>query len=239
MFGMSKPKTSFRRDWVILTPVYDTLSMKQGILFDEMRRRTYWTQFSDGIAAVDVARNRLASWAIRGEFESVLFVDGDIGFAPEDATKLFQSDLPVVAGVYAKKGKRELASVFDGDEVKFGELGGLYKLKHAAAGFLRIKVAVLHKIIEDLNLPLCNEDMDGGFWPLFQPLIVQTPHLKHDYLADDYSFSERCRLCSIPVVADTTIRLWHWGEYPYSWEDAGADRARHKSYTVHFKEAQR
>ena len=29
-----------------------------------------------------------------------------------------------------------------------------------------------------------------------------------------------------PIIADTTIRLWHIGDYANSWEDAGIDRQR-------------
>ncbi len=31
-------------------------------------------------------------------------------------------------------------------------------------------------------------------------------------------------------MADTSIRLWHIGEYAYGWEDAGLDRPRHDSF---------
>ncbi len=31
-------------------------------------------------------------------------------------------------------------------------------------------------------------------------------------------------------MADTSIRLWHIGQYAYGWEDAGQDRVRHDSF---------
>ena len=59
----------------------------------------------------------------------------------------------------------------------------------------------------------------------------KSPHSKgHWYLADDYSFCERARQCGYKIMADTSIRLWHIGEYAYGWEDAGLDRPRHDSF---------
>ena len=50
------------------------------------------------------------------------------------------------------------------------------------------------------------------------------------YLSEDYSFCERARQCGYKIMADTSIRLWHIGEYRYGWEDAGQDRPRHDSF---------
>ena len=37
-----------------------------------------------------------------------------------------------------------------------------------------------------------------------------------------------------PIIADTTIRLWHVGDYSYSWEDAGIDRQRFGDFDFQF-----
>ena len=50
------------------------------------------------------------------------------------------------------------------------------------------------------------------------------------YLAEDYAFCERARQCGYKIMADTSIRLWHIGEYAYGWEDAGLERVRHDSF---------
>jgi hypothetical protein len=34
-------------------------------------------------------------------------------------------------------------------------------------------------------------------------------------------------------MADTTLRLWHLGSYPYGWEDAGRGVERFETY--HFE----
>ena len=77
---------------------------------------------SEGSSQVDVARNTLASDALHDGAEALMFIDADIGFDPADALRLLARPEPVLAGIYAKKGRRELASRFaDGiDEVVFG-----------------------------------------------------------------------------------------------------------------------
>jgi hypothetical protein len=187
-----------------------------------------------GCSAIDSARNEMASDALHDGAESVLFIDSDIGFDPADALRLLARPEPVVGGVYPKKGMRELASVFaDGvKELLFGpEAAGAYPLKYAATGFLRIKADVLRRMIDGLKLPLCNTHWGRGAWPFFQPLIVPHGPDKWHYLGEDWSFSHRLAQIGVTPVADTTIRLWHWGRYGFGWEDAGRTAERYRSYT--------
>jgi glycosyltransferase involved in cell wall biosynthesis len=189
---------------------------------------------SGGCSAVDVARNRLASAALHEGAESILFIDSDLGFDPADALRLLARPEPVVGGVYAKKGRRELTSVFaEGvEEVVFGAHAfGLYPMKYAATGFLRIKATVLRRMIEELGLPLCNTDWGRGEWPFFQPTVVETEKGGHHYLGEDWAFSHRLGRIGVTPLADTSIRLWHYGRHPFGWEEAGIDPQRHPSFT--------
>ena len=38
-----------------------------------------------------------------------------------------------------------------------------------------------------------------------------------------------------PIIADTTIRLWHIGDYAHSWEDAEIDRQRLADFDYRFE----
>jgi len=130
----------------------------------------------------------------------------------------------VVAGVYMKKGKPELASSFDPDldEIAFGPaVLGLYPLEYSAGGFLRIKIDVLCRMIEQLDLPLCNAMWEEGYWPFFQPMIVPFGVDGHfHYLSEDFAFSHRLRQMGITPMADTSARLTHIGPHGYTWEDS-------------------
>jgi hypothetical protein len=187
-----------------------------------------------GCSAVDVARNELLSEAIHEGAERMLFVDSDIGFDPADALRLLARPEPVIAGIYAKKGMREMASIFaDGvKEVLFGpDAAGPYPLKYAATGFLRMRVEVLRQMIADLRLPLCNTHWSRGVWPFFQPMVVPHGPDKWHYLAEDWAFSQRLSQIGVTPLADTSIRLWHWGRYSFGWEDAGNTVSRYQSYS--------
>jgi hypothetical protein len=186
-----------------------------------------------GCSAIDVARNEMISDALHDGAQSMLFIDSDIGFDPADALRLFARPEPVISGVYAKKGMRELASVFaDGiKEVLFGpEAPAPYPLRYAATGFLRIQASVLRRMVDELKLPLCNTHWGRGLWPFFQPEVVPHGPGKFHYLGEDWAFSYRLSQIGITPLADTSIRLWHWGRYGYTWEEAGSSPARYRSY---------
>ena len=192
---------------------------------------------SGGSSQVDVARNRLASEALHDGAESIFFIDSDIGFDPLDALRLLARPEPVVSGVYAKKGRREFASIFaDGvDEVVFGAHAfGLYPLKYAATGFLRIKTTVLRRMIEELDLPHCNTHWGRGDWPFFRPEVVPQGEGRRHYLGEDWAFSHRLARIGVTPMADTSIRLWHYGRYGYGWEDVGVESKRSATYTHRF-----
>ena len=186
-----------------------------------------------GCSAIDLARNELISAALLDGYESMLFIDSDIGFNPSDAHRLLARPEPVVAGVYAMKGQRALAGHFaeGSDRILFGpDVTGPYPLKYAAAGFLRIKAWVLRKLIEELELPLCNMKWGRGLWPFFLPMVVQQADGQPHYLSEDFAFSHRLGQIGITPVCDSTVRLFHWGRFGYTWEEAATEPVRHRSF---------
>ena len=185
-----------------------------------------------GSSQIDVARCEMASDALHDGAGSILFIDADIGFDPSDALHLLARPEPVVSGVYAKKGCRELASVFAPsvrDIVLGPAAAGPYPLQYAATGFLRVRVHVLRTLVERLNLPLCNVGWGRGFWPFFLPLVIPHPNGYH-YLGEDWAFSHRLAQAGFTPLADTSIRLRHHGSYGYGWEDLRASRMGDRSY---------
>ncbi len=232
-----KPKPSLppgRAKAVVLVPHLNGIDWECEQSLRKLEEEGVRVVRSGGSSSIDVARNRLASEALHDGAESIFFIDSDLGFDPLDALRLLARPEPVVSGVYAKKSRREFASIFaDGvTEVVFGAHAfGLYPLKYAATGFLRIKATVLRKMIDDLELPLCNRKWGRGEWPFFQPMIVPQEQGEHHYLGEDWAFSHRLSLIGVTPMADTSIRLWHYGRHPFSWEDAGADSKRFATFS--------
>lgn len=183
-----------------------------------------------GASQIDVVRNEMASVALHDDFDSMMFIDADVGFDPADAIKLFNRPEPVIAGVYAKKSRQEMASIFMDKDIVFGpKAPESYPLFFTAAGFLRIQTDVLRHLITELKLPLCNTKWGRGIWPFFMPVIVQTTDGLH-YLGEDWAFSYRLQQAKVPLFADTSFRLWHYGHYGFSWEDAGSPMQRFENY---------
>ncbi len=225
------------RHCVVLVPFQGRIvaQCQAGLL--ELERRGYTVRRIEGYSAIDQARNQLSSDALADGFDETMWIDSDVGFDPNDVDKLRQHGLPVSCGIYPKKGKRELAvHILPGtDKFQFGVHGGLHELLYGGTGFLHVRRHVYETMIEKLSLTVCNEHAGRPMWPFFQPLIRSAPAQAaneteprpgHWYLAEDFAFCHRARLCGFPIVADTSIRLWHIGDYAYSWEDAGIDRQR-------------
>ena len=67
---------------------------------------------SEGTSAIDGLRDVLASDALHDGFESICFIDAEIGFDPLDALRLLARPEPVIAGVYARQAGHGFTSVF-------------------------------------------------------------------------------------------------------------------------------
>ncbi|MEO8498622.1 MAG: class I SAM-dependent methyltransferase, partial [Planctomycetota bacterium] len=200
-----------------------------------LEQRGYVVRRVGGYSQIDVARNEIASQALLDGFLETIWIDADIGFHPDAVEKLRAHNLPIVCGIYPKKGRRELAcSPLPGTKtLVFGRNGGLHEIQYAATGFLLVRRQVYVDIQFKLGLPLCNETFGANIVPYFMPLIQ--PHREGRwYLGEDYAFCERARQAGHKILADTTIRLWHVGNYQYGWEDAGREVTRFEDYTYHF-----
>ncbi len=92
---------------------------------------------------------------------------------------------------------------------------------YASTGFLRIRAEVLHRMIDELRLPLCHWGTVKGIYPFFLPLCVPDGRGGTRYLTEDYSFSHRLHQIGVTPMADTTIKLYHFGKYGFSFEDLG------------------
>ena len=190
-------------------------------------------------AAIDRARCELATTALADGFDALLWIDSDVAFEAEAVTRLHDHALPLVAGVYAKKGAPELAvHLLPGTtELHVGSAGGLTEVRAVGAGFLLVRRDVLDDVQRHFGLPVVNTRFGQPLVPYFLPMVVpdpQGPPGSYWYLGEDYAFCERARQAGHRVMVDTTIRLGHVGKYSYGWEDAGAPVARVAGATFRF-----
>jgi hypothetical protein len=185
-------------------------------------------------SAIDLLRCVMLSDALRDGFDQFLFIDSDIGFNPPDALRLLERPEPVVVAIYMKKGSQDYSGAFAAgvDRVVFGPAApGLYPMLYASTGFLKIRAEALHRMIRELKLPPCHWGPIKGIYPFFQPLCVPDGRGGTRYLTEDYSFSHRLHQIGVIPMADTTIKLYHFGKYGYSYEDL-APRQRVLNCTI-------
>ena len=217
---------------IVLVPFGGAIDPGCEQALDELERRGYRVQRAAGFSQIDVGRCTLASIALAEGFDELLWIDSDIAFHPDDVERLRRHGEPFVCGLYVKKGRRELAChLLPGtDTLVFGVAGGLCEVQYAGFGFTLTRRQVYETVRTRLELPECNRRFGERLVPYFQPLVV-TDEAGPWYLGEDYAFCERARRCGFRIMADTRIRLWHVGGYPFSWEDAGSAKERYTTYT--------
>ncbi len=219
---------------VVLVPVASRVEPACEAALRELERRGHPVRRVHGYAAVDQARSQMASDALADGFAELLWVDSDIAFHPDAVGRLRGHGLPLVAGVYPKKGKRELACSFlpGTRTLTLGAEGGLLPVRYVGMGFCHTRRGVYEAVERHHRLPVCNVRFGRPLVPYFAPLAADCGG-GWWYLAEDYAFCHRAAQAGVPVTADTAVRLGHIGSYPYTWEDAGQERLVHDTFVLH------
>ena len=219
---------------VVLVPVANQIEPACEAGLVELERRGYVVRRVRGYAAIDQGRNQMATDALAEGFAETMWIDSDIGFDPDAVDRLRSHNLPIVCGIYPQKQRRALAihTLPGTPAIVFGQQGGLLEICYTGAGFLLVRRNVYETMQERLELPVCNERFGRPMVPYFQPLVRKDAEGPW-YLPEDYAFCERARQCGFQIMADTTIRLHHYGSYGYTWEDAGSPKSRYVTYNFH------
>ncbi|MDA1053774.1 MAG: sulfotransferase [Planctomycetota bacterium] len=227
---------------VVLVPIGGQIVPACEEALAELERRGYRVRRVRGYSAIDQGRNQMATDALADGFDETMWIDSDVGFDPDDVERLRRHNVPIVCGIYPQKGRRVLAChVMPGTEkLVFGDEGGLTEILYAGTGFLLVRREAYETIRRELQLPLCNERFGGRpmvpfFQPMSHPDATDSGITGHWYLAEDFAFCERARQAGFQIYADTSVRLMHYGNYGYSWEDAGMELQRFRTFHFHTK----
>jgi hypothetical protein len=201
----------------------------------ELERRGVEVRRLAGFSRIDFARSLMATQALDDGHDHLFWIDDDVVFQPDDVARLCESGVPLVAGVYPKKGRRELAvhAAPETTAFEFGAHGGVVEVRFVATGFLYTHRCVYESISP--GLPVCNESFGQRVVPYFLPFVMNTEQGPW-YLGEDFAFCERARRAGHRILVDTRIRLFHVGSYAYGWEDAGQTVERHDPYTYRLRQ---
>ncbi len=181
-----------------------------------------------GTAAIDRLRSELATRALSDGYDEIMWVDADTSFPADAIDRLRAHGVPLVGGLYAKRGVREFAVRFlrDTPDVTLGQGGGLLEVRFTGTGFLLTRRSVYEDVARHFDLPVCNSAFGAPSVPYFLPMVMRDAEMGYWYMSEDWSFCERARQAGHAVHIDTSIRLWHHGRYGYGWEDVGAPAMR-------------
>jgi hypothetical protein len=160
---------------VILVPANNGIEPACDHALRQLERMGYPVWRVPGFAAIDTARSQIATDAVARGFEELMWIDSDIEFDPAAVERLRSHNLPIVGGLYPKKGTRAVASSLfpETRKIIFGEGGGLLEIRYAATGFLYTKRQVYLDIQRLCNLPVCNQQFNKPLVPFFMTMVVE------------------------------------------------------------------
>lgn len=165
----------------------------------------------EGQSHISLARDLLAGQFLDSTCDTLVFVDGDIGFTREDLETLLQAQRPLVSGMYARKFK-------DGPWLYRPEtppaspdpaIDGLLPVRGVPTGFLRIERVVFQRLIDSQLCPAYS--MNGQKLHHF----FQSGLRDGSFLSEDYFFSELARSAGFQPYIHPRIRLKHVGRAIY------------------------
>lgn len=181
-----------------------------------------------GESLITRARNNAISLFFKGDWTDLLFIDGDIGFEPENAWRLIESEHEVVATPYPlKKINWETVALAEtpdqAKEFAIDTVMNFYKdsqidengfapVLDAGTGFMKISRFAATAMISALSgLQYFAEDDDEPRWALFDTMLY-----RGRYLSEDYAFCRRWQDLGGIVWADVSgPKLSHRGFYEY------------------------
>jgi len=163
---------------------------------------------------INRGRNSCAAKFLMGKSSHLMFVDADIGWAPEDIVKLVTHDVDVACGVYPQK---IIPPKYVVNVKKDGERrGDLIEAHSAGTGFMLIKREVFEKLIE-AGATKYHDDIGLGPETDFQyDFFNCTVDETGQYLTEDYSFCRSVQQAGLKVWIDKSIELRHTGFWHFN-----------------------
>lgn len=164
------------------------------------------------------ARNNIIHQFLQSDAQKIMWIDSDVGFAPEHVHQLYNRNLPIVGMPYCHKKIGALdwsAKSLEG--VKPDERG-LQKLAAIGFGFVMVDRIVPEAIIKKFGEEIWYiEDWAEGQGEkkhdMFREGVVQDPEFGYPlrtYVTEDFYFCYLARKCGFEIFADCTSFVTHW-----------------------------
>src|SRR5271166_4650295 len=161
-----------------------------------------------GQSDVYVARNVLLNeFYKRKEFDTLVWIDSDIGFTRQQLQDLIDTDEQFVSGLYTDKCQPPMPFCRDENGVQLSlediPKEGMLAARFVPGGFLKIERTAIDTLIEKGNL---NQYGNKAFWHFYFGRVVLD-----NLLSEDYSFSDLMFSVGIQPWINCGIRFNHDG----------------------------
>lgn len=178
-----------------------------------------WRVLMSGEAGIARARSQVTSWWYTMTADDVcLMIDGDISFKAEDARQIVQrcrDGYDVICAAYPTRDASHLALRGSGEEVEFSSYAEPVRVICAATGFLAFHRRVIDALVQ--TLPVVNANLEYAFWPIFDfRTVVNEAVGGHEWLSEDYDFSEKAKAAGFGIWLDPSILLGHLSQVELS-----------------------
>jgi hypothetical protein len=195
--------------------------------------------FRTGEALITRARADMVGEFLATDATHLLFIDSDIGFAPEQVFRLLTFDADVAAAAYpfkriewdkvrrgAQDGRIDLEAVglsyvfYPESKGPMTARNDFVRVRHAGTGFLMIRRPALIRMCEahpELRYKMAQRTADlmrdGPYsFALFECMIESETGL---YLSEDYAFCRRWRDLGGEIWLDIRSALTHYGQHAF------------------------
>lgn len=166
--------------------------------------------FLIGNSLVHDARNRLITDFInREDATDLLFIDADIGWAPEDALRLIQSPHDVIGGAYPQK-REDVVRFNVGLKRDAVQTTSLLEVDFLGTGFLKISKRAAKKLVKGHPEWVYGDGNGGKVYALFDTCMSAGK-----IEGEDVVFCRRWQEAGGRVFLDPNMTLVHVGEKAY------------------------
>jgi len=173
--------------------------------------------FQVGCPYISHARATMLRKALDAKAETIVFIDHDVSWRPEDLIKLIQTEGDVVSGLYRfKKANEEYMGVLVGDNPQVRASDGAIRGDKVPAGFLKITRAAVRHFMRSYP-ELIYGDPEHPSVDLFNHGAI-----KGVWFGEDYAFSRRWKECGGEIWIVPDLMLTHHSadiDYPGHFHD--------------------
>ncbi len=194
------------------------------ICMTDLIKKGWRYQLHRGDALISRVRSiAVSKWLRESDGDVFLMIDSDITFTANDAEKvvnLAREKKSIACAAYPVRGGSHLACrQVDGATITFGPEAPPKKIAYAGTGFMAAHRDVCEAVAA--TMPLCHADQDWAMWPMFMPMIAQSPFDPktgdplHEYLSEDWAFCERAKQLGYDTWLDPSVIITHLGNAPF------------------------